>query len=166
MIMRKLVLPGELVTKKDKRMGNGVRREDEAIHSTLLGLLDEKENYVRVIPLAGGYDPKEEDYVIGVVSDARSTFWRLDIAGPYSSILPGGEFFRELRGNEKLREISSCWFHCICQNQGSYKVKGRLYHSKMAWHESIKRGVSTRNLSFKSAKDDWKKGFDDQDSKG
>jgi exosome complex component RRP4 len=105
MIMRKLVLPGELVTRKDKRMGNGVRREDEAIHSTLLGLLDEKENYVRVIPLAGGYDPKEEDYVIGVVSDARSTFWRLDIAGPYSSILPGGEFFRELRGNEKLREI-------------------------------------------------------------
>ncbi len=103
--MRKLVLPGETISVKDKKTGTGVKSDRNGVYATLFGLLDEKENYVRVIPLAGGYDPKEGDYVIGVVSDAQETFWRLDIASPYSSILPGGEYYRELRGNEKLREI-------------------------------------------------------------
>jgi exosome complex component RRP4 len=103
--MRRIVLPGELITSREKRLGNGVRIESDGVHSNLLGLVDEKENYVRVIPMAGGYDPKEVDFVVGVVSDALSTFWRLDIASPYSAILPGSEYYRELRGNEKLREI-------------------------------------------------------------
>jgi exosome complex component RRP4 len=105
MDMRRPVIPGELVSSGEKKPGMGVTREEDGIHSSILGLLDERENYVRVIPLAGGYDPKEVDFVVGVVSDARGTFWRLDIASPYSSILPGSEFFRDLRGGEKLREI-------------------------------------------------------------
>ncbi len=102
--MRRPVIPGELIGSGEKKPGMGVTREADGMHSSILGLLDERESYVRVIPLAGGYDPKEVDFVIGVVSDVRGTFWRLDIAAPYSSILPGGEFFRELRG-EKLRDI-------------------------------------------------------------
>ncbi len=103
--MRRLVIPGELVSTEDKKMGTGVARKDGEIHSNQLGLLDEKENFVRVIPLSGGYNPKEVDFVIGVVSYVHNTFWRLDIASPYSSILPGGEFFRDLRGKERLRDI-------------------------------------------------------------
>lgn len=103
--MRKLVLPGDFITDLEKRPGIGIIREKDGLHSSLLGLLDERESFVRIIPFAGGYDPKAEDYVVGVVSDAMGTFWRLDIASPYSSILPAGEFIRELRGNEKLRDI-------------------------------------------------------------
>ena len=103
--MRRLVIPGELVSKENKKLGSGVAREDDSIHSNQLGLLEEKENFVRVIPLSGGYNPKEVDFVIGVVSYVHNTFWRLDIAAPYSSILPGGEFFRDLRGKERLRDI-------------------------------------------------------------
>jgi exosome complex component RRP4 len=103
--MRKLVLPGELISQKKVRIGNGVVRDENGNHSCLLGLLDERENYLRVIPLAGAYDPKEEDFLVCVVSDVAGTFWRLDIASPYSAILPGGEYARELRGGERLRDI-------------------------------------------------------------
>lgn len=103
--MRRLVLPGEFITEKSLRTGNGTIKEEDGVHSSLLGLLDEKENYVRVIPMAGGYDPKAEDFVIGVVSDVQGTYWRLDINSPYSAILPGREYSRELRGNEKLKDI-------------------------------------------------------------
>lgn len=103
--MRKLVLPGELISKEEKRLGNGVLWDQDGVYSSVLGLLDEKANRIRVIPFAGGYDPKETDYVIGIVSDALSTFWRLDIASAYGSILPGGEHFRELRGNERLSDV-------------------------------------------------------------
>src|SRR3990172_256853 len=103
--MRRLVLPGELITNKDKKFGSGVTKEEGGLHSSLLGLLDEKEDYLRVIPLSGVYNPKEEDFVVGVVSDTQSTFWRLDISSPYTSILPGSEYYRELKGDEKLQQI-------------------------------------------------------------
>lgn len=103
--MKKVVLPGELVTKEDKRLGYGVKQEEDGIHSTLLGLLDERQNHVRIIPFSGGYDPKEVDFIVGVVCEMAGTFWRLDIASPYSAILPAGEFHRLLRGNEKLKDI-------------------------------------------------------------
>jgi exosome complex component RRP4 len=103
--MRRIVLPGEFITDKSARLGNGVMREEDGVHSSVLGLLDEKENYLRVIPLSGVYNPKEGDFVIGVVSNILSTFWILDIASPYRALLTGGEFFRELRGNERLKDI-------------------------------------------------------------
>ena len=103
---RKVVLPGELLSKEDKKIGTGVVKNDEGLFSTHLGLLDEKNNYLRVIPSAGGYNPKEDDFVIGVVSDTQNTYWRLDIASPYSAILPGREYFRELRGGERLKDLT------------------------------------------------------------
>ncbi len=49
--------------------------------------------------------PKENDFVVGVVSDAQSTYWILDINSPYTAILPAREYLRELRGNEKLADV-------------------------------------------------------------
>ncbi len=103
--MRRLVLPGEHISEKSPMVGHGVIKDKDGAHSSLLGLLDERENFLRIIPLSGKYDPKAEDFIIGVVSDVQSTFWRLDINSPYSAILPGGEFQRELRGNERLKDI-------------------------------------------------------------
>lgn len=103
--MRRLVLPGEIISEKSPMIGHGAIKDKDGVHSTLMGLLDERNNFLRIIPLSGKYDPKAEDFIIGVVSDVASTFWRLDINAPYSAILPGGEFQRELRGNERLKDI-------------------------------------------------------------
>lgn len=103
--MRRLVIPGELITERSVKLGGGVIAEDGGVHASTLGLLDEREGYVRVIPLSGRYNPKEGDFVIGVVSEAQNTYWVLDIRSPYRSILPGSEFHRELRGNERLRDL-------------------------------------------------------------
>jgi len=104
--MRRLVLPGELISRGGgRRIGQGVLKDEEGLRSCLLGLLDEKGGYLRVIPLAGRYNPKEDDFVVGIVTSSQGTYWRVHIASPYSAILPAAEYLRELRGYERLEEL-------------------------------------------------------------
>ncbi|MFQ5800828.1 MAG: exosome complex RNA-binding protein Rrp4 [Candidatus Hydrothermarchaeales archaeon] len=138
--MRRLVLPGEFITDKRPRLGPGVTTEENGVHSSILGLLDEKENYIRIIPLAGGYNPKEEDFVIGVVSDVQGTYWRLDIASPYSAILPAGEYIRELRGNERLKEILSFGSSVYVKIKEVTKTKGVFTTLKWRGTKILKEG--------------------------
>jgi exosome complex component RRP4 len=138
--MRKLVLPGDFISKEDKSIGNGVVKSSDGIHSTLLGLLDEKNHYVRVIPFAGGYNPKEGDFVVGVVSDTMNTFWRLDIASPYSAILPGGEFYRDLRGNERLKDLLSIKATVYVKIKEVTKTKGVFTTLKWGGTRVLKDG--------------------------
>ena len=48
----------------------------------MLGLLAPRPPVVQVNPLSGRYIPHPDDLVIGVVTDAQSTFWLLDIGAP------------------------------------------------------------------------------------
>ncbi len=95
-MQRKVVVPGELVAKGRYRLGEGVYRVGDEIYASVLGLLDIKGSYVKVIPLAGRYIPKPGDYVIGIVKDIQPSFWILDINSPYDGILNVNEFIREV----------------------------------------------------------------------
>jgi len=84
---RQLVVPGELIADGPYRTREGVFREGNFIYSSVVGLTDLHEKEVRVIPLQGKYMPLRDDLVVGVVVDAFSSGWALDLNSPYTGKL-------------------------------------------------------------------------------
>jgi len=76
---RDVVVPGELIAEGDYLLGEGTFREDKNVFANVLGLLDAKENFVKVIPLSGRYIPEQGDLVIGIITDITFSGWELDI---------------------------------------------------------------------------------------
>lgn len=97
---RRMVLPGELVATGDVRLGEGVYREGENVYSSTVGLLDEKQEAIRVIPMTGKYFPKVGDFVVGMVVGALFTNWEVDLNSAYSGLLNAHDFFREVDPRE------------------------------------------------------------------
>ena len=95
---RKMVLPGEFIVEGDLRLGEGVFRENKSVYSSVMGLLDLKENYVRVIPLTGRYVPKTMDFVIGEIEDMDFSNWYANIGAAYSATISARDYFSERDG--------------------------------------------------------------------
>ncbi len=95
---RKMVLPGEFIVEGDLRLGEGVFRENKSVYSSVMGLLDLKENYVRVIPLTGRYVPKTMDFVIGEIEDMDFSNWYANIGAAYSATVSARDYFSERDG--------------------------------------------------------------------
>jgi len=94
---RRIVLPGELVAEGNYRLGDGVYREGNKIYSSLLGLLDEKKGFIRVIPFTRKYIPKAGDFVIGKIIDIQFASWEVDINSPYRAMLNIEDFREDLK---------------------------------------------------------------------
>lgn len=89
---RKLVTPGETIVEgMDYLPGDGSYRKDSEIRSEILGLAYTRDRLVKVIPLAGRYMPKEDDPVIGIVTEVRYNSWTLDINSPYDAMMMVGD---------------------------------------------------------------------------
>ncbi len=86
-VKRILVLPGELVTESNLRVGMNVYLENGKIYADTVGLADLRGAYANVIPLRGSYTPKPDDIVIGQVVDYSPGSWVLDIGTPTPGIL-------------------------------------------------------------------------------
>ncbi|MDH5443536.1 MAG: exosome complex RNA-binding protein Rrp4 [Candidatus Hadarchaeaceae archaeon] len=84
---RELVVPGQLIAEGDYRVYEGAFREDKQIYASVVGLADVRGQNIRIIPLQGGYIPKQGDVVIGVVVDSHYSGWILDINSPYTGNL-------------------------------------------------------------------------------
>ncbi|KUO42051.1 MAG: hypothetical protein AVW05_00495 [Hadesarchaea archaeon DG-33] len=84
---RELVVPGQLIAEGDYRVYEGAFREDKQIYASVVGLADVRGQDIRIIPLQGGYIPKQGDVVIGVVVDSHYSGWILDINSPYTGNL-------------------------------------------------------------------------------
>ncbi|MBR9707367.1 MAG: RNA-binding protein [Candidatus Diapherotrites archaeon] len=67
----KVVIPGELLTSNVKNTGDNVFVKDGKAFSQVFGVYSEKPDFVKVVPLAGKYLPKQNDLVIGVVEDVK-----------------------------------------------------------------------------------------------
>ncbi|MEE8402171.1 MAG: exosome complex RNA-binding protein Rrp4 [Candidatus Hydrothermarchaeaceae archaeon] len=93
-----MVLPGEFIVEGDTKLGEGVFRENKGVYSSVLGFLDLKENYVRVIPLTGRYIPRVMDFVIGEIRDMDFSNWYLDIGSAYSATITVKDYFSERDG--------------------------------------------------------------------
>jgi len=87
-MMREIVLPGSVLGNvKEKKAGKGTFIENGTIYSSRLGIVEERNGYVNVIPLSGVYEPSVGDSVIGVVEEALRNAWIININAPYPALL-------------------------------------------------------------------------------
>ena len=91
---RDLVLPGQ-------NLGNELffdlncYSEDGVVYSAVERMVRVDGRKVKVVPSSGGYIPKEEDVVIGVVAEVLSGKWLIDINSAYLCSMRGEEVTRE-----------------------------------------------------------------------
>src|SRR2546426_9966920 len=105
--LRPIVIPGEAVGGPGLKPGPGTYSEGGRVFAAQLGIRNEHESLVSVIPLNGRYIPQRGDAVIGEVVDQGPSHWLVDINSPYPAPLHAtespwrGEFgdtARELKG--------------------------------------------------------------------
>jgi len=85
---REIVIPSQLLGNiKDKKAGRGTFIENGKIYSEILGVLSQNKDYINIVPLKGRYDPIENDFVIGIIIEAMSSSWLVDINAAYPALL-------------------------------------------------------------------------------
>lgn len=90
---RRQVFPGDVITSGPYRPDQNTTLDGSRIISTAVGTSEIYDDTVRVIPLAGMYYPKINDFVIGKVISHTSLSWELDINSCYVGFLPAQDVF-------------------------------------------------------------------------
>ncbi|MFH1101923.1 MAG: exosome complex RNA-binding protein Rrp4 [Methanobacteriota archaeon] len=85
---RTVVLSGQLIGDMQKnKAGHGTFIEHGKIYAERFGILNNRNEYLNVVPLKGRYNPIEEDFIIGVVLEPMASSWLVDINAPYPALL-------------------------------------------------------------------------------
>jgi exosome complex component RRP4 len=87
------VIPGELIVSGPYRAEQNTVMEGDKIFATIVGLSDVHDGSVRVIPLTGGYYPKDDDLVIGKIVSHSAMSWEVNINSCYAGMLPATDVF-------------------------------------------------------------------------
>lgn len=82
-----IVIPGDLVAEGEYRYGEGVVKRGKEYYSTLIGLFQDKGDFIQVKALKGKYIPRPGDLVVGKIIEVGLTSWIVNIGAPYSAIL-------------------------------------------------------------------------------
>ncbi len=86
-IVRKYVVPGELIVEgKYKRVSN-VYRVNDKFFSTRIGMAEVTSESIRVIPLTGPYIPRVDDLVVGKIVGYSAFAWEVNINSCFSAYL-------------------------------------------------------------------------------
>ena len=108
--MKDIVVPGDKV---DGKVESYVFKEGDSVYSMVLGVMDDKEGYGRIVPLNGKYFPQVEDYVVGVITDVKRGGYVLDINSPYDAFLAsrrrydnGAVIFAKVGDVSEVRSVS------------------------------------------------------------
>ncbi|MEA3136498.1 MAG: exosome complex component [Thermoplasmata archaeon] len=80
---RHLVLPGDAVGDKRSIAGPGTKKVGDRLVAVTAGLLQQMGEKVSVLPMNGAYDPKPGDMVVGVINEANTGNWIVDIRAPW-----------------------------------------------------------------------------------
>jgi exosome complex component RRP4 len=85
---RRIVIPSQVIGETPAmKAGRGTFVENGKIYAERLGIVSIQGNFIHVIPLKGRYDPVVGDFVIGVVEEASTSNWMVDINAPYPALL-------------------------------------------------------------------------------
>ncbi len=85
---KQIVVPGETLAKgMDYLPGTGTYREGENIFASRVGLTYIDGRAIKLIPLAGKYNPKKNDVIIGQITDIAFSGWRVETNSAYSAML-------------------------------------------------------------------------------
>lgn len=85
---KNVVVPGEILADgMDYLPGKGTYRHEDKIYSNMIGLMNLSGRALKIIPLAGKYNPRVGDVIIGQIIDVSFTGWRVDTNSAYSAML-------------------------------------------------------------------------------
>jgi exosome complex component RRP4 len=87
-IVRKQVIPGDVIVSGDYRPGSFVERRGNDLIALRVGLAEIVRSDAKVIPLSGIYIPRVEDLVVGKVSNLTGYGWEVDINSCFLGYLP------------------------------------------------------------------------------
>ena len=87
------LIPGEVIVSGNYRSEQNTFMEGNKIISSIIGLSDIRDGNVRVIPLTGGYIPKDDDLVIGKIISHSAMSWQVNINSCYDGMLPASDVF-------------------------------------------------------------------------
>ncbi len=82
-----MVVPGDLLDDSGMRAGDNTYVLNGDVYASVLGVRNEFQNTVSVIPLRGRYMPRTGDTVIGVIEDIGPSNWLININAPYPAPL-------------------------------------------------------------------------------
>ena len=95
--MKKVVIPGELVSQERKRLGSNVYVANGKIYSKVLGISEDSDERASVVPLEGKYYPQQDDVVIGVVTRAIFAGYNININSFVESFIPKSVMREDLK---------------------------------------------------------------------
>ncbi|MBN2126803.1 MAG: hypothetical protein JW703_00245 [Candidatus Diapherotrites archaeon] len=95
--MKKIVVPGELVSVERKRLGSNVYVQEGKIYSECLGLVEDASSSASVVCLKGMYVPRDGDLIIGIVKSEKFAGYLIDVNSIYSSFISKKELNEMLK---------------------------------------------------------------------
>lgn len=101
---REIVIPGEHVGSNPHAMGQNVYAMDGQVYSAVMGIKNERESEVSVVPLNGRYLPQENDTLVGIVKSEKFSGYEIEINSFYTSYASK----KELRDPLKVGAIVTC----------------------------------------------------------
>jgi exosome complex component RRP4 len=84
---REIVIPGEVIGTVSQKQGPHTFSLEENVYADVLGIKNEREQSVSVVPLKGKYIPREGDMIIGVVKAERFAGYEININSLYSTFV-------------------------------------------------------------------------------
>lgn len=100
--MKRIVTPGELISDKRKKIGENVFIKDNCIYSSVLGILNETDDFVSIVPLNGPYIPVVNDAIVCIVKDITNNGYLIDINSHSDCFLPKSLVTKELSIGQML----------------------------------------------------------------
>jgi len=93
MIERKQVIPGDVITRGNRRYGSYIEKRGDEYVALRVGLAEVSQEGVKLNPLTGPYLPRADDQVIGKVVDINGFGWVVDINSCFDGFLPASFVF-------------------------------------------------------------------------
>ena len=136
---RKIVLPSQILGDiRSNKAGRGTFIENGKIISEKLGILNANSSYINVLSFKGRYEPTMDDFIIGIVEEALSAGWLVDINAPSPAFLHVNEVPWDIefgdtekylnRGDSIMAKVSqideSKKFQITLKDRNLYKIKG------------------------------------------
>lgn len=84
---KEIVIPGEVLGTETKSLGSHTFALDGKVYADILGLKNESDDRISVVPLRGRYVPQENDVVIGVVKNEKFAGYDVEINSFYASFV-------------------------------------------------------------------------------
>ncbi len=82
-----IVIPGDLLAEGPINFGEGIVKRNGECYASVVGLFQDKGDFIQVKALRGKYIPRPGDLVIGKVIEVSLTSWIVDIGSPFTAIL-------------------------------------------------------------------------------